>query len=60
MPTYTYQCPACKAEFEREQKITDPPAEDCETPACKGKPKRAISASTSFVLKGKGWYRDGY
>lgn len=30
------------------------------TPACGGTVKRLISGSTSFVLVGKGWFRDGY
>lgn len=54
---YEYQCASCNYEFEAEQKISDEPLEDC--PKCKGKVKRLIS-KTSFVLKGKGWYRDGY
>lgn len=60
MPTYSYECSTCKQEFEREQKISDPPLKECDTPGCPGTPKRTIPASTSFVLKGKGWYRDGY
>jgi putative FmdB family regulatory protein len=60
MPTYSYECSTCKQEFEKVQKISDPPAKHCETPGCPGTPKRTIPSSTSFVLVGKGWYRDGY
>lgn len=59
MPTYPYRCETCKAEFEREQKITDAPVTECQTPGCEGRPKRQIG-TTSFVLNGDGWYRDGY
>lgn len=35
------------------------PDEEC--PSCGGKEKeRLISTGTSHILKGKGWYRDGY
>ncbi len=30
------------------------------TPACGGSVRRLISGSTSFVLKGSGWFKDGY
>jgi putative FmdB family regulatory protein len=30
------------------------------TPACGGPVRRLISGSTSFVLKGSGWFKDGY
>ena len=58
MPQYPYVCTSCKQEFEYEQRITAEPLRTCE--AC-GQPtlKRQI-AGTSFVLNGRGWYRDGY
>jgi predicted nucleic acid-binding Zn ribbon protein len=37
----------------------DEPGEAC--PACGGvEKKRLISQGTSHILKGKGWYKDGY
>jgi putative FmdB family regulatory protein len=57
MPTYVYKCAACAHEFEKEQKISDPPAKAC--PKCKkAKAERQIAGS-SFILQGAGWYRDG-
>jgi len=57
-PTYDYICQKCEHEFEAIQKITEEPLTDC--PECgSNKAKRCISAST-FVLKGGGWYSDGY
>ena len=67
MPIYCYKCEFCEAEVEVTQKVNDP------APACPNldleeedsvfdKPhnmKRQI-ASTSFILKGANWYRDGY
>lgn len=57
MPIYEYRCTKCHKTFERFQKITDDPLTDC--PDCSGKVERLIS-STSFSLKGSGWYKDGY
>lgn len=60
MPTYEYMCEKCGQHFELRQKMTDKPASTCKTSECDGKPKRLISNSTSFVLLGGGWYKDGY
>ncbi|MGB9735612.1 MAG: FmdB family zinc ribbon protein [bacterium] len=58
MPTYEYQCTVCGYKFEVFQKISDKPITVC--PKCKGKVKRLISDSSSFILKGKGWYVTDY
>ena len=58
MPTYEYECSACSAAFTREQKITEPPDPQC--PTC-GEPKaKRLISKTTFTLKGKGWFKDGY
>lgn len=58
MPTYEYTCEACGNDWEAEQRISEPKLTDC--PKC-GKPqaKRLISGG-NFMLKGGGWYADGY
>jgi putative FmdB family regulatory protein len=56
MPVYEYLCESC-GEFERTQRITDPPLERC--PSCRRKVRRLIS-NTSFQLKGGGWYVTDY
>jgi putative FmdB family regulatory protein len=58
MPTYEYACNACNAEFEREQRISDPPHADC--PDCGSEDTRRLISHTSFVLKGSGWYATDY
>lgn len=57
--TYEYLCKACGATWETEQKITEPPMQDC--PKC-GKPEaqRLISKGQGFQLRGSGWASDGY
>lgn len=57
MPIYEYVCDSCGVKSEVIQKISDAPLEAC--PKCSGKVRKAMS-STSFVLKGGGWYKDGY
>ena len=44
--------------FEREQRMSDPPVKTC--PKCKGRKVTKLISQTSFVLKGGGWYADGY
>jgi putative FmdB family regulatory protein len=56
MPIYEYRCTKC-GEFEQMQRITDPPLERC--PKCRRKVTKLIS-STSFQLKGSGWYVTDY
>ena len=56
MPIYEYKCGKCGV-IEVMQSIKDGPLKKC--PTCKGKVERMIS-STSFVLKGTGWYATDY
>lgn len=58
MPIYEYGCGKCGHEFEREQRITDPPLKTC--PKCRSTKVRRLISRTSFLLKGGGWYRDLY
>ena len=59
MPIYEYECKFCNYNFEIVQKITDNPKRKC--PEChkKNALKKLIS-STTFTLKGTGWFKDGY
>ncbi len=60
MPVYEYECEECKHVNERTHSIKDIitklKCDKCEKLA---KVKRLIS-TTSFVLKGGGWFKDGY
>lgn len=57
MPIYEYNCQDCKQIFEEWQK--DYEERDIPCPVCGANASRIIS-STSFVLKGGGWYASGY
>jgi putative FmdB family regulatory protein len=56
MPTYEYAC-SNGHQFEVEQRITEDPLKTCTQ--CKAKVQRLLSAPR-FILKGGGWYSDGY
>ena len=56
MPIYEYLCEKCQHEFEKEQRISDPPVKTC--PVCRSRKVKKLISRTSFVLKGGGWYSD--
>jgi len=56
MPIYEYECGKCGV-IKHSQRISDAALTKC--PRCRRKVKRLIS-STSFQLKGTGWYATDY
>ena len=58
MPLYEYYCSNCNRILEIEQKITDDPLTQC--PECGSTAFKRLISKTFFVLKGGGWYADGY
>lgn len=57
--TYEYLCQDCGNQWEAEQSIKEKPLTRC--PSCGAEAaKRLISGGTGFLLKGGGWYADGY
>jgi putative FmdB family regulatory protein len=58
MPTYEYECLDCGHAFERYQRISDDPLEEC--PECGGKVRRLISSGGGLVFKGPGFYATDY
>jgi putative FmdB family regulatory protein len=57
--TYEYVCVGCHHEWEAEQSISAKPLDTC--PNCGEKTaKRQVSGGSGFILKGGGWYADGY
>ena len=57
MPIYEYRCQGCGKRHELLQRHNDTPPAAC--PDCGGEMKKLVS-STSFVLKGTGWYKTDY
>jgi len=58
MPLYEYGCDACGHRLEVQQKLADAPLKTC--PTCGKDALARLISATSFVLKGGGWYKDGY
>lgn len=58
MPIYEYVCRGCLNEFERVQKISEPPVKTC--PSCGSKKVDKKLSLSSFQLKGEGWYLTDY
>jgi putative FmdB family regulatory protein len=57
VPTYEYQCDACRRVFEIKQRISEAPLTTCEV--CGGTVRRLLSPAP-FILKGEGWYVTDY
>jgi len=57
MPIYEYICKSCENLFEIQHGINEGAKRKC--PECGGSMKRLISQN-AFLLKGGGWYKDGY
>jgi putative FmdB family regulatory protein len=58
MPTYEYRCPSCGTEFEKFQKMSDPPVAEC--PGCGAEAERRLSAGAGLLFKGSGFYITDY
>ena len=58
MPTYEYRCPSCGADFEKFQKMSEPPVAEC--PACGAEAERRLSAGAGLLFKGSGFYITDY
>jgi putative FmdB family regulatory protein len=59
MPTYEYQCTACKHAFEQFQSMKDKALQKC--PKCgKAKLERLIGIGAAVLFKGSGFYQTDY
>jgi putative FmdB family regulatory protein len=58
MPIYEYQCQVCHHRLEVMQKISDTPLIEC--PKCGKNSLEKTISTTSFQLKGGGWYATDY
>lgn len=58
MPTYSYECENCGHQMDCLQKMADEPFKNC--PFCGKNQLVRVIGARYFVLKGGGWYKDGY
>jgi putative FmdB family regulatory protein len=57
MPIYEYRCKSCEKTFEVIQGFGDGALRKCRE--CSGRLEKLVSR-TAFLLKGGGWYAEGY
>lgn len=57
MPLYAYRCTQCGHRFEKIQRFSAKPLEQC--PQCQGRLERPLTAP-GLSFKGKGWYVNDY
>ena len=60
MPIYEYKCNKCNCLWEEIQKFSDPILTLCKGCEIEGGVHRLIPGQLNFILKGGGWYKDGY
>jgi putative FmdB family regulatory protein len=57
MPIYEFRCASCGAVFEKMMKVSDPAPQCAE---CGHAEVQKLVSTSSFILKGGGWYKDHY
>ncbi len=57
--TYEYECRSCSHQWEEVQSMLDDPLTVCQR-CSQPTARRLISKPSEFLLKGGGWYADGY
>ena len=62
MPLYRYRCENCEIEFTKLMTLKEREDKNAHVfcPECGCSENTPLISKTSFSLKGKGWYRDGY
>jgi putative FmdB family regulatory protein len=58
MPIYEFECKDCNHRFEALLRGTT--VRDCTCPMCQSRDLRKLVSGGNFILKGSGWYADGY
>ena len=60
MPIYEYKCDKCNCLWEEIQKFSDPILTLCKGCEQEGGVHKLIPGQMNFILKGDGWFKDGY
>jgi putative FmdB family regulatory protein len=58
MPIYEYRCSNCGRTVEKLESFDSPGPKECIV--CHHEDMKKVISSTSFILKGNGWYKDHY
>lgn len=59
MPIYKFKCPVCRKTKKVDQKINDAHVEWCDKSGECGVEMDLQIGTTSFVTKGRGWFKSG-
>ncbi len=59
VPIYSYRCTQCQKEYEYFHSSSEDKIPTCPHCGCQYA-KKLVSKNTSHILKGKGWFKDGY
>ena len=60
MPIYEYKCDLCNGLWEEIQKFSADPLTVCKSCEKEGGVHKLLPGAMNFILKGDGWYKDGY
>lgn len=60
MPIYVYVCPKCNYTTEIMQQMGSKEVPLCCSESCSALEMERVISSSTFVLKGSGWAKDGY
>ena len=60
MPIYEYKCDLCNGLWEEIQKFSDDPLTVCKSCEKEGGVHKLLPGALNFILRGEGWYKDGY
>ena len=60
MPMYEYKCNECYSLWEELQNFGDDTPFKCKGCNAEGTVERLFPGGMSFILKGGGWFKDGY
>ena len=60
MPIYEYKCDLCNGMWEELQKFSDDPFTVCKSCEKEGGVHKLLPGKMNFILRGDGWYKDGY
>jgi putative FmdB family regulatory protein len=60
MPIYEYKCDLCNGLWEEIQKFSDDPLTVCKSCEKEGGVHKLLPGGMNFILRGDGWYKDGY
>ena len=60
MPIYEYKCDLCNDMWEEIQMFSDDPLTVCKSCEKEGGVHKLLPGKMNFILRGEGWYKDGY